>query len=242
MFLEQESVIRLNATHSHTKQVIAEIRFYKSQRLFEVKDTFSRKFGTLPEYAKLKIIKKDGQERPLGLEDDERTLKELDLEDYDTLHVYDLNPNSMLVQNNFDDLSTVNKYEISEEDYNKRNDTVRKFKKKLMSDPNYIAMLDQSKGPTYEEEAALIEVGMRCLLGDGMRRGQVAYVGIVKELGYGFFVGVILDEPLGDTNGEAKGKKYFTCQNKYGIFVRPNNLTVGDFPQEDIFNEEIDEI
>jgi tubulin-folding cofactor B len=242
MFLEQDEMIRLNGTHSHTSQVIAEIRFYKSQKLFEIKDTFSRKFGTLPEYTKLKLIKRNGQERPLREEDDERSLNELAIDDYDTIHVHDLNPNSMLVQNNFDDLSAVKKFEISEEDYNKRDDTVRKFKKKLMSDPNYIAMLDKSKGPTYEDEAALIDIGSRCLLGDGIRRGEVVFVGMVKELGYGFFVGVKLDEPMGDTNGEVKGKKYFTCQSNYGIFVRPNYVTVGDYPPEDIFNEAEDEI
>jgi tubulin-folding cofactor B len=242
MFLEQDQVIKLNATHSHTSITIAEIRFYRSQRLFEVKATFSKKFGTLPEYMKLKLIKRNGEERPLGLEDDERTLKDLDIEDYDTIHVHDLNPNSVLVQNNFDDLSTVKKYDISEEDYDKREDTVRKFKKKLLSDPHYLAMLDKSKGPTFEDEAALIDVGSRCLLGDGVRRGEVVYVGMVKEIGYGFFVGVKLDEPLGDNNGSMGAHKYFDCENGYGVFVRPNYVKVGDFPPVDVFNAEEDEI
>jgi tubulin-folding cofactor B len=230
MFLEQDQVIKLNGTHSHTQTKIAEIRFYRSQKLFEVKATFSKKFGTLPEYMKLKLIKGNGEERPLSLNDDEKSLQELDIEDYDTIHIFDLNPNGVLVQNNFDDLSTVKKYELSEEDYNKREDTVRKFKKKLLSDPNYLAMLDKSKGPTFEDEAALIDVGSRCLLGDGIRRGEVMYVGLVKEMGYGFFVGVKLDEPLGEKNGTIGQKKYFECENGYGTFVRPNYVKTGDFP------------
>jgi len=242
MFLEVETTIKINATHSHTKTVLAEIRFYKSQKLYEVKEALSRKFGTLPEYMKLKLIRTNGEEQPLTNFDEERSLKELKIEDLDTIHVIDLNPNSTLVQTNFDDLSTVKKYEISEEDYMKRSDNARKFRQKIMSDPNYKAMIEANQGPTYEEEAAQISLGQRCLLGDGFRRGEVVFVGIVKELGYGFWIGVKLDEPLGDSNGSVKNKSYFQCENKYGVFVRPDYVKVGDFPPEDLFNAEIDEI
>ena len=103
-------------------------------------------------------------------------------------------------------------------------------------------MIKENKGNTYEEEAEKIEMESRCLLGDGIRRGQVKFIGLVPYLGYGFFVGVKLDEPLGDSDGKVKGKKYFDCDNKYGIFVRPDYVKCGDFPPVDVFNEEEDEI
>jgi tubulin-folding cofactor B len=242
MFLENDQAIKLNATHSHTKTVLAELRFYKNQKIFEIKEVLSRKFGTLPEYMKLKLIRTNGEEQPLTNFDEERTLKELKIEDMDFIHVIDLNPNSTLVQTNFDDLSTVKKYEISEEDYMKRADNARKFKQKVMSDPNYKNMIDSNQGPTYEEEAAQILVGQRCLLGDGFRRGEVKFVGMVKEMGYGFWVGIQLDEPLGENNGSVKSKVYFVCENKYGVFVRPDYVKVGDFPPEELFNALEDEI
>lgn len=242
MFLELDQAIKLNATHSHTKIFLAELRFFKNQKLFEIKEVLSRKFGTLPEYMKLKLIRTNGEEQPLTNFDEERTLNELKINDMDTVHVYDLNPNSTLVQTNFDDLSTVKKYEISEEDYMKRTDNARKFKQKVMSDPNYKNMIESSQGPTYEEEAAQIEIGQRCLLGDGFRRGEVKFVGMVKEMGHGFWVGVRLDEPIGENNGSIKGKFYFECENKFGVFVRPDYIKVGDFPPEDLFNALEDEI
>ncbi len=242
MFFENDPVIKINATHSHTKTVIAEIRFHKSQKLFEVKEVLYKKYGTLPEYMKLKLIRSNSEEQPLTDFDNERSLKELKMEEMDTIHITDLNPNSVLALNNIDDLSTVKKYEISEEDYMKRENNARKFKQKLMSDPNYKTMVESNKGPTYEEEASKISIGDRCLLGDGFRRGEVIFVGIVKELGHGFWVGVKLDEPLGDSIGIVKGTSYFECEDKYGTFVRPTYVKVGDFPPEDLFDAEEDEI
>lgn len=240
MFLENDKPIKLNATHSHTKTVIVEQRFHLSSKIYEVKSHFSKKFGTLPEHMKLKLVKTNNE--PLFLTEDDYTLGDYNISDMDTIHIIDANPNSVLVQHDFDDVSTVKKYEISEEDYEKRNDSVRRFRKKLLSDPDYKKMIQENKGNTYEKEAETIEISKRCLLGDGVRRGEVMYVGIIPYLGYGFWVGVKLDEPMGDSDGSVKGKKYFECSNKYGIFVRPDYLKIGDFPPIDVFNEDEDEL
>ena len=47
---------------------------------------------------------------------------------------------------------------------------------------------------------------------------------------------------MGDCDGSVKGKKYFECHANFGIFVRPNYISVGDYPPIDDFNEKEDEI
>jgi tubulin-folding cofactor B len=60
-------------------------------------------------------------------------------------------------------------------------------------------------------------------------------------MGFGYFVGIKLDEPFGKNNGYHINTKYFDCPDKYGIFLRPDKIEVGDFPELDI-DDEIDEI
>ena len=76
----------------------------------------------------------------------------------------------------------------------------------------------------------------------GARRGEVMYVGRVKGLKWGFWCGVKLDEPVGDNDGTVKDKKIFECGNKFGMFVRPKDLKVGDYPEIDEFDMDDDMI
>jgi len=68
-------------------------------------------------------------------------------------------------------------------------------------------------------------------------------VGRVKGLGAGYWLGIVLDDPVGNSDGKVAGKQIFECPGpKFGIFVRPAEAHVGEFPPIDDFDDELDEI
>merc|ERR1711907_822300 len=55
-----------------------------------------------------------------------------------TIHITDLDPHSLAANGGLEDVSLVKKYEISDEDYNKRENNFRKWKQdKLAADPTW---------------------------------------------------------------------------------------------------------
>ncbi|CAO3593419.1 unnamed protein product [Absidia cylindrospora] len=154
------------------------------------------------------------------------------------LHVTDTNPRR--VKGQFTDVSLVEKFELTEDEYVTRTDTVRAFKER-----NKLGRFsDEAKEQQAQFEkdnddaAAKMKVGDRCQvqLVDGddslTRRGTVRFLGLT-EFQPGTWVGIQYDEPLGKNDGSVKGVRYFTCPAKYGTFVRPIKVTVGDFPEQD---------
>jgi tubulin-folding cofactor B len=101
-----------------------------------------------------------------------------------------------------------------------------------------------------EIDSREITVGKRCRVGgDDSRRGVVMYVGEVPEIpgGLGAWVGVRLDEPVGKNDGSVGGKRYWGEEGpesgpKFGVFVRPERVEVGEFPVVDEFDEDLEEI
>lgn len=90
-------------------------------------------------------------------------------------------------------------------------------------------------------------VGARCEVqgGDGAidRRGTIRFVGQAPMGRGGVWVGVELDEPTGKGDGSVDGRRYFSCATKHAVFVRADKVTVGDFPEEDLFaDDDEDEI
>ncbi|RXN01610.1 Dynactin subunit 1 [Acipenser ruthenus] len=72
-----------------------------------------------------------------------------------------------------------------------------------------------------------IKVGSRVeVIGKGYR-GTVAYIGATL-FATGKWVGVILDDAKGKNDGTVQGKRYFTCEENHGIFVRQSQIQLVD--------------
>ncbi|XP_057711853.1 dynactin subunit 1a isoform X3 [Corythoichthys intestinalis] len=62
------------------------------------------------------------------------------------------------------------------------------------------------------------------VIGKG-QRGTVAFIGATL-FAPGKWVGIILNEPKGKNDGSVQGKRYFTCEENHGIFVRQTQIQV----------------
>ncbi|XP_070686041.1 tubulin-folding cofactor B [Pempheris klunzingeri] len=172
------------------------------------------------------------------LDDNEALLGSYPVDDDCRIHVIDRSGSQM---GEFTDVSKVEKFELSDTAYDKRTDTARSFMKKhRVGHFNEEEMAKKKAELAAREEeqkaaAEAISVGNRCKVqvpGQPTKLGTVMYVG-TTDFKPGCWVGVKYDEPLGKHDGTVEGKRYFECENKYGGFLKPLSVTVGDFPEED---------
>ncbi|KAF4316238.1 hypothetical protein BBO99_00007901 [Phytophthora kernoviae] len=238
-----EGVVCLLITHSNLKLQMMDIRLDLHSSIGELRHKLYQHSGTKPDTMDLLVYRSDGSIYA-RLDDDRRMLGFYSVESGMRLHIVDKDPFSLSKGGGLEDVSLVKKYEISEEDYDKREKTVRAYKKEqLAKDPNWKpkTMMNDARpsvdpdtlpGP---ESVKDMHVGDRCEVQPGGRRGQVQFLGEIAEIASGFWVGVQFDEPVGKGDGSVKGSVYFKCEPKYGGFVRPYNVTVGDFPALDPF-------
>ena len=138
--------------------------------------------------------------------DNEATLGSYGPEANFTVHVID--ESGRTITNEFDDVSQVEKYQISEEAYAQRDDTFRAFKARMQA-AGHASFQNNQGDSIYEDfmkdEAEALQVGQRCQLNVGDRRGEVKHIGKVAGKGAGWWIGVLLDEPNGDSNGTESG-------------------------------------
>ena len=85
------------------------------------------------------------------------------------------------------------------------------------------------------------QVGDRCEVNPGGKRGEAKFVGRIPAIAAGWFVGVQYDEPVGKNDGTCKGKRFFECPPSFGGFLRPDKVTAGDYPELDLFGDDDDE-
>ncbi|KAL7056894.1 hypothetical protein AAHC03_019400 [Spirometra sp. Aus1] len=205
--------------------------------------------GCEPTTMKLELLD-DSEKHVSFLTDDFKTLEELGVKD--GYHVRASDPT--VEAGHYDKLlgqdSSVD-FKLTEEEYAQREDTVLAWKKRNKIgkfkelDPEEARKAEEKRLATEAAEKALIEkmkVGDRCevrIPQQPTKRGEIMFLGLTK-FKEGQWVGVKYDEPLGRNDGSIDGVRYFDCPPKYGAFVKPAYVEVGDFPELGI--DDLDEI
>ncbi|XP_021864366.1 tubulin-folding cofactor B [Spinacia oleracea] len=230
-----ESVL-CHVTHSNLKSFNADVRFSLQLTVEAMKEKLWKKCGTSVDSMSLELYDDTGA-KIADLSDNARPFGFYSPMNGCRLHVVDLDPASVTSGGWLEDTSLVEKYEISDEAFKKRDGTFRKFKEKLAVQ-NPPGASNKLPDNYMEDLCANIKVGDRCQIKPGDKRGVVKYVGQAENLGPGFWVGVQYDEPLGKHDGLVKGRRYFNCPPLHGAMVRPDKVQVGDFPERDPFEEE----
>ncbi|CAI5724407.1 unnamed protein product [Hyaloperonospora brassicae] len=238
-----DGIVCLLITHSNLELQMVDIRLDLHGTIGELRHKVYQHTGTRPDAMELLVMRSDGSVYA-RLDDDQRMLGFYSVESGMRLHVVDNDPFSLSRGGGLEDVSLVKKYEMSEEDYDKREKSVRAYKREqLAKDPAWKPKTMMKVAQPIVDAATLpgpdsvahMKVKDRCEVQPGGRRGQVQYLGEVPEIAPGFWVGVQFDEPVGKGDGSVKGTTYFGCEQKYGGFVRPYNVAVGNFPVLDPF-------
>ncbi|CAK9807457.1 Tubulin-folding cofactor B [Anthophora plagiata] len=226
--------INLSITNSGQNTYCVERRFQKAITIDEFKGKLELVTGANSGTMKVEVYDKNDK-LICKLDEGQRLLGSYPIDDGMRIHVIDN------FFRNEENLSNVDKFEISEEEYAKRADTVKAFlEKNKLGKYNEEEMKRKEEEKKQEEEAEaaaaqLCKIGDRCEVyvpNQPKRRATIMYVG-KTEFKEGWWVGVKYDEPLGKNNGTVNGKKYFDCLPKYGGFVKPMHVKVGDFPEEE---------
>ncbi|XP_068662446.1 tubulin-folding cofactor B [Aristolochia californica] len=228
--------VLLRVTHSNIKSFSADVRFSLQTTVESAKEKLWRKCGTSVESMKLDLYDDTGA-KVCEMDDNLRPLGFYSPQDGYRVHIIDLDPASVTSGGWLEDTSLVEKYSISDEAYNKRDGTFRKFKEKLATQSP--SVLENKTSDNYMDDlSSRIKVGDRCEIEPGAKRGVVKFVGRAETVAPGFWVGVEYDEPLGKHDGMVKGKRYFECRPLHGALLRPDKVKVGDYPERDPFDED----
>jgi tubulin-folding cofactor B len=190
--------IAMDITHNLLQSRFVEIMFEITNSVRAVKDKIYGMTGSNPDYMRL-FLNGNIEMR----EEDNKLLGEYGAKSGDFVHCVDEDPFSSARGGAMDDVSQVKKFELTEEEYDKRDNTYRAYKKKQLAlDPNWksIYQVNSEKklaaakearraagypDEKYEAPSSIrgrIQVGQRCIVEPGARRGEVKYVGVVPEI------------------------------------------------------------
>ena len=228
---------------SNITSFTSEKKFDKSMTIFDLKEKMELITGGTA--GGMKITAFDKEDKLIcELSDPNALLGSFPIDDGMRLHIVD----GSKFKGEFENTANVEKFELTKEEYNKREDTVAAYlKRNKLGKYNEEEMADLAKQKEdkeaqekcYMDCQGMVE-GARCeisVMGQLPKRGTIRFAGKV-HFQPGWWVGVEYDEPSGKNDGSVGGQRYFTCQQKYGGFVKPVSVKVGDFPPEELFSDD----
>jgi tubulin-folding cofactor B len=266
------TLIIVTIEHSNLNQKHLEVRFPVAATLGDLRHRIYQTTGTPSDDQILQLYQSDGQlaTQIAPFDTDESTPLASMLATGYRVHCVDANPHSISSRGALEDTSLVQKFRLTEEEYDARSNTLRSWaKEQVKANPKFTlsshAALQQAKAahkkglplpPSFQldqegnvvpidfDEGTVehVAVGQRCQVSPGERRGCVAWVGqFLDKNKPGFWVGVQLDEPVGNNNGSLGEEQHFTTLPKHGCFARGTNVQVGDFPERSLWDSSDDE-
>lgn len=253
--IKTPDIVTIHISNSKTDAVAFERRFPQIMTIEEFKQKLEIVTGGAA--STMELVLYNGDTVVCKLDDDAAKLGSYPIDDGMRVHVID---QFLLV-----DAENVEKFELTDNQYAEKQDTVRSFLQKNRLgkyDEAEMKRLEAKKQQAKEKEeqmAKQIQVGLRCKVTTNeqpTRLGTVMFNGRLEGK-KNLMIGVKFDEPLGVNDGRwvagdwmemgrreiilcfskificsVNGVRYFECGPKYGSFIVPSAVTVGDFPEE----------
>jgi tubulin-folding cofactor B len=215
--------LRLDCSHSNLHQRYHDLLFHEEMTIQACKDKLYKHCGS--SVGQMELYLRRGGGDTIFMMDDQRTLKFYGAKNGMEIFIKDNDPYSLSANGGLEDVSQVEKFELTEDQYDKKKNTVRAWKRDeqekketgLPQDDQFkyygggyftkngggTAVPAEPQAEVFEdpeEVLARMPLGSRCEVDPGGRRGAVAFVGKVQGL-KGAWVGVRLDEPQGLNDG-----------------------------------------
>lgn len=238
-----EGFVRIDVTHSNLSQRWHDVLVYLDCTVGDLKAKLFKKNGTLIDSMELFI--RDGLHgESMYMGDDSKTFRYYGGKNACEVFIRDTDPFSISAHGALENVALVEKYIMPDSVYDQLPNSVRAhIRKERATDPNFKINFNKKvpvttvspSTPTNASET--YQVGVRCEVNPGGRRGVVKYFGPMAGLP-GHWIGVDLDEPLGQNDGHGPdGVKYFECKpgGVYGCFAKCYNVNVGNYPEIDPF-------
>lgn len=243
---QSHHLVLINVEHSNLKTTrLFELRMDRRSTIDDVKQKLYRHTGTRPATMRLYLRDPDAPNGLFELRPDSSTIASHNVQTGDTLYLVDEDPHSVSANGWLEDTSLVETFKVSEEAYDKSENTYRKFKQRMRENNPSWSMTSElarkanaanaGRSVDYADTPPQITVGNRVEVFPGAKRGQVRFIGRdLEHLPPGWWIGILYDEPVGKNDGSVNGVRYFDADTNFGGMARPSNVTVGDFPPLDI--------